>query len=57
MAAVLELVLNEPRFKGFIYYSLQVDVSTLLITDYLSSIGHKRLSFYEYNTIIEAVIE
>ena len=43
--------------KGFIYYSLQDDLSGGNSLGLVSATGHKRLSFYKYNEIIETVIE
>ena len=57
LAGMLEVVLNEPRFKGFIYFSLQDDLSGGNSLGLVSATGHKRLSFYKYNEIIETVIE
>ncbi|MHA1199075.1 MAG: hypothetical protein ACTSQF_06980 [Candidatus Heimdallarchaeaceae archaeon] len=56
IAKLLELVLNEAVFKGFVYFSLQDDLSGGNSLGLVSATGHKRLSFYEYNTIIETVI-
>ncbi len=56
LSAMLELVLKEVKFKGFVYFSLQDDLSGGNSLGLVSATGHKRLSFYEYNSIIESVI-
>jgi hypothetical protein len=57
LARMLEVILNEPRLKGFIYFSLQDDLSGGNSLGLVSATGHKRLSFYRYNEIIETVRE
>lgn len=57
LANLLELVLNQTVFKGFVYFSLQDDLSGGNSLGLVSATGHKRLSFYKYNEIIETVIE
>ena len=57
IAGMLEVVLNEPKFKGFIYFSLQDDLSGGNSLGLVSATGHKRLSFYKYSEIIGIVTE
>lgn len=56
LSGMLELVLKEVKFKGFVYFSLQDDLSGGNSLGLVSATGHKRLSFYEYNSIIETVM-
>ncbi len=57
LARMLELCLNEPKIKGFVYFSLQDDLSGGNSLGLVSATGHKRLSFDRYNSIIEVVLE